>query len=39
MYYANVIAVLKEEDTRTRAAILADLKAGLSPPCNTPAAV
>jgi hypothetical protein len=39
MYYANVIAVLKEENARTRAAILADLEAGLSPPCNTPAAV
>lgn len=34
MYYANVIGVLKEEDARTRAAILADLLKGLAPPCN-----
>ena len=37
MYYANVIGVLKEDDARKRAAILADLLAALSPPCNAPA--
>jgi len=34
MYYANVIGVLKEENAKTRAAILADLQTGLAPPCN-----
>ena len=36
MYYGNVVGVLKEEDARRRAGILADLLAGLSPPCNAP---
>jgi hypothetical protein len=39
MYYANVVGVLKEEDADTRAAILADLLAGLTPPCNAADAV
>lgn len=39
MYYANVIGVLKEDDATARAAILADLLAGLAPPCNADAAV
>ncbi len=34
MYYANVVGVRKEEDESARAAIVADLLAGLSPPCN-----
>jgi hypothetical protein len=34
MYYANVVGVLKEEDESRRAAIVADLLEGLSPPCN-----
>jgi hypothetical protein len=34
MYYANVIGVLKEEDTQARERIAADLVASLSPPCN-----
>jgi hypothetical protein len=34
MYYANVVGVLKQEDQARRAEILADLLAGLSPPCN-----
>jgi len=34
MYYANVIGVLKEEDDKKRASILADLLGGLTLPCN-----
>jgi hypothetical protein len=34
MYYANVIGVLKEEDDKRRASILADLLGGLALPCN-----
>lgn len=34
MYYANVVGVLKEDDARERASILADLLGGLTPPCN-----
>jgi hypothetical protein len=34
MYYGNVVGVLKEDDGRKRAAILADLIDGLAPPCN-----
>jgi hypothetical protein len=34
MYYANVIGVLKEEDDKKRASILADLLGGLALPCN-----
>ena len=34
MYYANVIGVLKEEDDKRRASILADLLGGLARPCN-----
>ena len=36
MYYANVVGVLKEHNESRRAQILADLLAGLSPPCNAP---
>ena len=36
MYLANVVGVLKEENEARRAAILADLLAGLAPPCNAP---
>jgi len=36
MYLANVIGALKEDDDGRRGAIVADLLAGLSPPCNTP---
>jgi hypothetical protein len=36
MYYGNVIAVLKEHDAARRAAIVADLKAGLALPCESP---
>jgi hypothetical protein len=39
MYYANVIGVFKEENAKARATILADIKAGLSPPCNAADAV
>jgi hypothetical protein len=35
MYYANVVGVLKEDNAAKRAAILADLLAGLTPPCNS----
>jgi|SRR5688572_31612360 hypothetical protein len=38
MYYANVIGVLKENDDARRTSILADLLAGLAPPCNADAA-
>jgi hypothetical protein len=34
MYYANVVAVLKETDTGTRERISQDLIASLAPPCN-----
>jgi hypothetical protein len=34
MYYANVVGVLKEDNAGKRAAILADLLTGLTPPCN-----
>jgi hypothetical protein len=37
MYYANVIGVLKENDDARRTSILADLLAGLAPPCNADA--
>jgi hypothetical protein len=36
MYYANVIAVLQENDAARREEIAADLIAGLEPPCNAP---
>lgn len=36
MYLGNVVGVLKEDDDKRRAAILADLLEGLAPPCNTP---
>ncbi len=39
MYLANVVGVLKEDNDERRAAILADLLAGLAPPCNAPDAV
>ena len=39
MYYANVIGVLKEENAKTRAAIVADLLASLALPCNAADAV
>ena len=39
MYYANVVGVFKEENAAKRAAVLADLLAGLAPPCNAPGAV
>lgn len=34
MYYGNVIGVLKEDDASRRAAIVADLVAGLTLPCQ-----
>jgi hypothetical protein len=34
MYYANVVAVLPENDAARREEIAADLIAGLEPPCN-----
>jgi hypothetical protein len=34
MYYGNVVGVLKEDDDARRTFILADLLAGLAPPCN-----
>ena len=34
MYYGNVVGVLKESDDARRTSILADLLAGLAPPCN-----
>jgi hypothetical protein len=34
MYYANVIGVLKQEQDAERERIVADLVAGLEPPCN-----
>ena len=34
MYYGNVVGVLKESDDARRTSILADLIAGLAPPCN-----
>lgn len=34
MYYANTIGVLPEPDAAQRAAIVADLRAALDPPCN-----
>jgi hypothetical protein len=34
MYYANVVGVLREEVDGEREQIVADLVAGLAPPCN-----
>jgi hypothetical protein len=34
LHYANVVGVLKEPDAHAREAIVADLIAGLAPPCN-----
>jgi hypothetical protein len=34
MYYGNVVGVLKESDAARRTSILADLLAGVVPPCN-----
>ena len=34
MYLGNVVGVLKETDDARRSSILADLLAGLAPPCN-----
>ena len=34
MYYANVIGVLKENDSALRTSILTDLLDALAPPCN-----
>lgn len=39
MYLANVVGVVKEENAGKRAEILADLLAGLAPPCNASDAV
>jgi hypothetical protein len=34
MYYGNVIGVRREDDNARRESVLADLLAGLAPPCN-----
>jgi hypothetical protein len=34
LYYANVVGVLKEASDATRAEVVADLVAALSPPCH-----
>jgi hypothetical protein len=39
MYYGNVVGVLKEDDGTRRESILADLLAGLTPPCNAADAI
>ena len=39
MYFGNVVGVLKEDDDARRTSILADLVAGLAPPCNATDAV
>ena len=36
LHYANTIGVLKEPDAAARERIVADLIAGLQPPCNAP---
>ena len=36
LYYANVVGVMQQNDEGQRTAIVADLVAGLTPPCNAP---
>ena len=36
LHYANVVGVLQEPDADAREQIVADLVAGLRPPCNAP---